>query len=127
MTIFQKIFIGFLSFVMLCLVAMMTGAIGWYVVATFPAVAAEASTATPESMATPTYTLTPTTTPILIPPTATHTPTPSTISGQLTGPEGPIVKAKISLETYGNEECIKLANSTVELSEQEKKQLEDCH
>ena len=64
MTTFQKIFIGVLSLVMLCVVGMMTVVVAWYVMATPLTAIAEASIATPTPK----------------PPTATPvppTPTPS--------------------------------------------------
>jgi hypothetical protein len=59
---------------------------------------------------------------------------PATISGKLIGPDsdepigphGPIAEAQIYLKAYQDEDCVKLAESTQELSDQEKKQLEDC-
>jgi len=58
-----------------------------------------------------------------IPPTAT--PEPPAVFGTLIGPEGAIIEAKITLKTYQDEACVKLAETT-KLSDAEKKQLDDC-
>jgi hypothetical protein len=57
------------------------------------------------------------------PPTATLEP--PTVLGTLIGDDGAIVGAEITLETYQDEACVKLAEAT-ELSDAEKKQLDDC-
>jgi hypothetical protein len=58
-----------------------------------------------------------------LPPTAT--PEPPTVFGTLIGSDGAIAEAEITLETYQDEACVKLAEAT-ELSDAEKKQLDDC-
>ena len=63
----------------------------------------------------------PLTTPI--PPTAT--PEPPAVFGTLIGPEGAIIEAKITLQTYQDESCVKLAEAS-KLSESDKNQLEIC-
>jgi hypothetical protein len=72
-------------------------------------------------------------TPTPIPPTVT--PESPSILGTITGPDegepigppyGPLAGAQVYLRIYQDEECVNLANSTTELSEQEKEQLEDC-
>ena len=50
---------------------------------------------------------------------------PPTVLGTLIGNDGAIVEAEITLETYQDEACVKLAEVT-ELSDAEKKQLDDC-
>jgi len=51
--------------------------------------------------------------------------TPSTVLGTLIGSDGAIVGAEVTLETYQDEACVKLAKAT-ELSDAEEKQLDDC-
>lgn len=58
-----------------------------------------------------------------IPPTATLEP--FTVLGTLIGSDGAIIGAEITLKTYQDETCVKLAEAT-ELSDAEKKQLDDC-
>jgi len=58
-----------------------------------------------------------------IPPTAT--PEPPGICGTLTGSEGAIIGAEITLETYQDEACVNLAEAK-DLSESERQQLDDC-
>lgn len=73
----------------------------------------------------------PTVTPM--PPTATLTPEPPTLTpepptifGELIGPEGAIEGAKVTLETFQDEDCVKLAESTTALSESDKELLDEC-
>jgi len=96
--------------------------------------------ATPTALPTlipPTATLPPPTdTPI--PPTATmlvptETPLPTdnpsifgTILGRITDLDGPVAGAEITLKSFQDEACVKLAESTGGLSEEEKKQLDTC-
>ncbi len=70
----------------------------------------------------------------LVPPSPTLTPERVTLSGNLIGPDegepigphGPIAGAQVMLKAFQDEECVKLAESTSELSEEENKQLDDC-
>lgn len=64
----------------------------------------------------------PTATPI--PPTAT--PEPPAISGTLLGNEGVMKDAQVSLTSYQDEACVKLGNSTTQLSASEEQQLKEC-
>lgn len=54
------------------------------------------------------------------------TSVPPAILGKVTGSKGPITEATISLETFRDESCVKLAESTSGLSDLEKQQLEEC-
>jgi hypothetical protein len=69
----------------------------------------------------PTDTPIPTATPI--PPTATLKP--PAVSGTLIGSDGAIAGAEVTLKTYRDEACVKLAEAT-ELSESETEQLDEC-
>jgi hypothetical protein len=50
---------------------------------------------------------------------------PPSVFGTLIGSDGAIIGAEITLETYQDEACVKLAEAS-ELSDAEKKQLDDC-
>jgi hypothetical protein len=61
-----------------------------------------------------------------VPPSVTPTPEAITIHGTLTWSDGPMEGAEVELESFVDQACVDLANSTTQLTDEDKARLEEC-